>query len=213
MTELQELERLRAEFLGMVSHELRTPLTSIRGSATTILDDVSAFAPAEVRQFLRIIVEQSDRMRGLINDLLDVAHIETGSLSVDPEPADVSGLVDEASKIFLSVGGRGALHINVPPDLPRVTADGRRIVQVLGNLLSNAARHSQDSSPIRVTAVRRDIHVAFSIADEGQGIWAEDLPRLFQKYTRLEGGKRERDPARESLNNSPERASRCDHGA
>ena len=98
MTALEELERLRAEFLGMVSHELRTPLTSIRGSATTMLDDVSAFAPAEVRQFLRIIVEQSDRMRGLINDLLDVAHIETGSLSVDPEPADVSSLVDEARK-------------------------------------------------------------------------------------------------------------------
>ena len=195
MTALEELERLRAEFLGMVSHELRTPLTSIRGSATTVLDDVSAFAPGEVRQFLRIIVEQSDRMRGLINDLLDVAHIETGSLSVDPEPADVSGLVDEARKIFLSVGSRGTLHINVPPDLPRVTADGRRIVQVLGNLLSNAARHSQDSSPIRVTAVRKDIHVAFSIADEGKGIRAEDLPRLFGKYTRLEGGKREREPA------------------
>ena len=84
MTALEELERLRAEFLGMVSHELRTPLTSIRGSATTMLEDVSAFAPAEVRQFLRIIVEQSDRMRGLINDLLDVAHIETGSLSGRP---------------------------------------------------------------------------------------------------------------------------------
>ena len=195
LTALEELERLRAEFLGMVSHELRTPLTSIRGSATTMLDDVSAFAPAEVRQFLRIIVEQSDRMRGLINDLLDVAHIETGSLSVDPEPADVSGLVDEARKIFLSVGGRGALHINVPPDLPRVTADGRRIVQVLGNLLSNAARHSQDSSPIRVTAVRKDIHVAFSIADEGKGIRAEDLPRLFRKYARPAGGEQERDPA------------------
>ena len=195
MTALEELERLRAEFLGMVSHELRTRLTSIRGSATTMLEDVSAFAPAEVRQFLRIIVEQSDRMRGLINDLLDVAHIETGSLSVDPEPADVSSLVDEARRTFLSAGGRESLHINVPPDLPRVMADGRRIVQVLGNLLSNAARHAQDSSPIRVTAVRKDIHVAFSIADEGKGIKAEDLSQLFRKHARLRGGERERDLA------------------
>ena len=195
MTALEELERLRAEFLVMVSHELRTPLTSIRGSATTMLDDVSSFAAAEVRQFLGIIVEQSDRMRGRINDLLDVAHIETGSLSVDPEPADVASLVDEARKTFLSGGGRNGLHVDIAPDMPLVMADGRRIVQVLGNLLSNAARHSQDSSPIRVTAVTKDIHVAFSIADEGRGIRAEDLPRLFRKYTRLEGGKREREPA------------------
>ena len=74
-------------------------------------------------------------------------------------------------------------------------ADGRRIVQVLGNLLSNAARHAQDSSPIRVTAVRKDIHVAFSIADEGKGIKAEDLSQLFRKHARLRGGERERDLA------------------
>ena len=193
MTELEELERLRAEFLGMVSHELRTPLTSIRGSATTVLDDVSAFAPGEVRQFLRIIVDQADRMRGLISDLLDVAHIETGSLSVDPEPADVASLVDEARKTFLSGGGREGLSIDIAPDLPLVMADARRIVQVLGNLFSNAARHSEDPFPIRVTAVRRDIHVVFSVADEGKGIKAERLPHLFRKFARLAGGERERD--------------------
>ena len=193
MTELQELEQLRAEFLGMVSHELRTPLTSIRGSATTVLDDVSAFAPGEVRQFLRIIVEQADRMRGLISDLLDVAHIETGSLSVDPEPADVASLVDEARKTFLSGGGREGLSIDIAPDLPLVMADARRIVQVLGNLFSNAARHSEEPFPIRVTAVQRDIHVAFSVADEGKGIKAERLPHLFRKFARLAGEERERD--------------------
>ncbi len=195
MTPLEELERMRAEFLGMVSHELRTPLTSIRGSATDLLDDSSGLNPAEMRQYHRIILEQTDRMRGLIGDLLDVAHIETGSLSVDPEPADVASLVDEARKTFLSGGGRNGLHIDIPPDLPRVMADRGRVIQVLGNLLSNAARHSQDSYPIRVTAVRKNLHVEFAIADEGKGIKAEHLPQLFRKHARLKGGERERDPA------------------
>ena len=89
MTPLEEIERLRAELLGIVSHELRTPLAAIRGSATTMLDEGSALDPAEMRQFIRIIVEQADRMRVLISDLLDVARIETGTLSVSPVPAGV----------------------------------------------------------------------------------------------------------------------------
>ena len=94
MTPLEELERMRAEFLGMVSHELRTPLTSIRGSATTLLEGASAMHPAEMRQFYRIIVEQSDRMGGLISNLVDVARIETGTLPVDPSPVKVTDIVD-----------------------------------------------------------------------------------------------------------------------
>ena len=80
MTPLEEIERLRAELLAIVSHELRTPLAAIRGCATTMLDEGSALDPAEMRQFHRIIVEQADRMRVLISDLLDVARIETGTL-------------------------------------------------------------------------------------------------------------------------------------
>ena len=84
MADVEETERLRAEFLGMVSHELRTPLTSIRGAATTMLDTPSELDPTEVRQLMRIIVDQADSMRDLIGDLLDVARIETGALSISP---------------------------------------------------------------------------------------------------------------------------------
>ena len=105
MTPLEELERLRAEFLGMVSHELRAPLTSIKGCAATVLGASSALDPAETLQFFRIIDEQADHMRGLIGDLLDAAHIETGTLSVAPEPADLAVIVDQARNTFLSGGG------------------------------------------------------------------------------------------------------------
>ena len=187
MTALEELDRLRAEFLGMVSHKLRAPLTSIKGSAATVLGSSADLDPAVVRQFFRIIDEQADHMHDLVADLLDVARIETGTLPVTPEPAEVAVLVDRARSTFTSAGGRNNLAIDIPPDLPLVMADRRRIVQVVGNLLSNAAKHSSESSVITVTVVREDVHVAVSVADEGRGIPSERLPYLFRKFTRSDG--------------------------
>ena len=191
MTPLEELERLRAEFLGMVSHELRTPLAAIKGSADTLLEASPELDPAEMTQFHRIIRDQSENMRYLIGDLLDVARIETGTLPVAPEPVAAAILVDEARSRFQSVGGRSNLVIDLPPDLPRVMADRRRIVQVLGNLLSNASRHSNELSAIRVAAGRDGVHIAFSVSDDGVGLPAERLPHLFRKFSRLDGEERD----------------------
>ena len=192
MTPLEELERLRAEFLGMVSHELRVPLTSIKGSTTTLLDTSTVLDPAETRQFYRIIDHQADCMRDLISDLLDVARIETGSLSITPEPSDVASLVDEARNTFLSGGGRSSIEINLPPDPPLVMADRRRIVQVLNNLLANAARYSEETSAIRLSVVRDGFYVGISVADEGRGVTADLLPHLFRKFSRIDSEDGER---------------------
>ena len=102
MTPLQGQERLQAEFLAMVSHELRTPLAAVTGAVATLLDTAGGLDPGETKQFLRIIREQSDQMRHLIGDLLDVARINTGTLPVAPEPADVQMLVDDAKTRFLT---------------------------------------------------------------------------------------------------------------
>ena len=186
MTPLEEIERLRAEFLAMVSHELRTPLATVRGSVSTLLDESSEMHPAEVRQFHQIIFEQTDRMRALIADLLDVARIETGNLPVSPEPTDIAVLTSETGNAFRIGGNRHSLRIDVPPDLPWVMADRSRIVQVLGNLLTNAARHSPESSTLRVSAAPGDLKVSVSVSDAGRGIAAESLPHLFRKFSRLE---------------------------
>ena len=186
MAAVEEQERLRAEFLAMVSHELRMPLTSVMGAGTTLLNAAADLDPAEMRQFHRIIVDRADHMRYLIGDLLDVARIETGTLPVAPEPAEVAVLVDRARSAFTSAGGRDNVRIDVAPDLPLVMADRRRIVQVIGNLLSNAARNSPDDSVIRVGAEREGVNVEVSVADQGRSIPAEDLPRLFRKFSRLE---------------------------
>ena len=183
MEAVRELERLRAEFLAMVSHELRAPLTSIKGSAVTALGSPTDLDAAVVRQFFRIIEEQADHMHDLVSDLLDVAHIETGTLAVNPEPAEVAVLVDRARNAFISAGGRNNLTFDLGPEPPLVLADRRRIVQVLVNLLSNAARHSSESSVIKVSVVREGVHVAVSVLDEGRGIPAESLPHLFRKFS------------------------------
>ena len=179
---LQELERMRAEFLGMVSHELRMPLTSIKGSTATVLGAARLYGAAEIRQFFRIIDEQADRMSGLIADLLDAGSIDAGTLSVAPEPSEVAALVDRARTTFLSGGGRHTLVIDLPPDLPWAMADRERIVQVLNNLLANAARHAPVSTPIRIEAARDGVQVAISVSDEGRGMAPERLAHLFRKY-------------------------------
>ncbi len=178
---LEELERLRAEFLSMVSHELRAPLTSVIGATTTLLR-VPGLDPAEMHELFRIIDEQAGYMRGLLADLLDQGRIETGTVSVACEPAEVAGLVEQARSTFQGGGGTHALSIDLPDDLPRVMADPGRIAQVLNNLFSNASRHSPESSPIRVAAERDGVHVAISVSDEGGGVPPERLPHLFSKH-------------------------------
>jgi DNA-binding response OmpR family regulator/nitrogen-specific signal transduction histidine kinase len=191
ITPLEELARLRAEFLGMVSHELRGPLTSIKGSAATALRPSAPLDPAETRQFFRIIEEQADHMRDLISNLLDLTRIEAGTLSIAPEQTDVAVLIDQAKNAFLSGGYRNVVEVDIGPDLPPVRSDGQRIVQVLHNLLTNASKYSREWSPIGVTGSLQDLHVVVSVTDQGRGISADRLPHLFSKFSRTDGDDRD----------------------
>ena len=185
---LDEIERMRTEFLGLVSHELRAPLTAIKGSAVTLLEDPAGLDPAEMREFFRIIVEQADQMRGLITDLLDTGRIASGTLSVSPEPSAAADLVEQARSTFLTGGSQHGIVVDLADGLPPVMADRRRIVQVLNNLLANAARHAPVSTVIRVAVVREAGQVAFSVADDGAGVEPDLLPNLFHKHVGGAGG-------------------------
>ena len=120
---LDEIERLRTEFLGLVSHELREPLTAVKGSADTLLEEGARLDRAEMREFHRIIAEQARHMRGLIGDLLDAGRIDSGTLSVAPEPSELAALVEEARSTFLGAGGAHAVRVDLP--LGRASRDGR----------------------------------------------------------------------------------------
>ena len=193
MTPLEEMERQRAEFLGLVSHELRTPLTTIKGATATVLGASSSLDPTEIRQFFKIIDDQADRMRNLINDLLDITRIDAGILSITPEPTSVADVVDAAKEAFLLGGAGNRIYVDLRQDLPRMAADGPRIVQVLSNLISNASKNSPQSSTITVTVWQEDLHVLFAVADEGRGLSPENLPHLFKKFSRIVGDPADQD--------------------
>ena len=195
MTPMEEMDRQRAEFLGMVSHELRGPLTSIKGSAVTLRESHASLDPVEMALFYQIIEHQADNLSGLITDLLDLARIDIGTFSVAPEETDAAILVDQARNTFLSGGGRKSVTIDLEPDLPPVLADRRRIVQVLLNLLSNAETHSPEDLPIRVAVAREGVHVTLSVEDHGRGLSSELLPTLFRKFSRIDGDDQRRDLA------------------
>ena len=184
MTPLEELERQRTEFVSMVSHELTAPIVSIKGCTTSALGTSSVLSAAESEQYFRIIDMQADHMRRLISDLLDSAQIETGSLSLSIEPADLIVMVEKARNLFLAGGRQNPIQIDLPMDLPSVRADKHRIVQVLLNLLTNASRHSPDMTAICVEAQFKDVYVEVSVINEGPDIPTERLPHLFRKYAR-----------------------------
>ena len=185
---LKELDRQRAEFLGMVSQELLTPLTSIKGSAAAVLEDLAKLDLAKAGQFFRIIEWQADRMRGLIWDLLEVARIEAGTLFLAPEPTDLAALVGQARAAFVEAGAGNPVEVDLPSGLPRVAADRQRVLQVMDHLLSNASNYSPEGSLITVSAWREDLHVAVCVADRGRGIPAQPLPLLFRRLSRRESG-------------------------
>ena len=170
ITPLEEMKRQRMDFLSNLSHELRAPLTSIKGSAATMLSSPHPLDHAETRQFLRLIDEQSDHMRRLISDLVDVTHIEAGTLSVDPEPTDVEGLLHDVRDANAFGGARDSgIDVYAPLALPKVMADRRRIIQVLDNLLANMAGYSPESSRIRIKASLEGVFVAVAVDCEDNG--------------------------------------------
>ena len=187
---LEELERQRTEFLSLVGHELRAPLSAIKGSATTVLEPGAHLDAVEMREFFRVVDEQADHMRTLIADLLDAGRIEAGTLSVAAEPVAVANLVDRARSTFQNAGGRHPVRIDLAPGLPPVIADTDRVIQILNNLLANAARHAPESSPIAIGADPGGEMVAISVTDAGDGLPPDRLAQLFRKQAGGPHGRR-----------------------
>jgi PAS domain S-box-containing protein len=189
ITELKQaeeaLERLRTEFTGIVTHELKTPLTAIKGSAATALGSQRPLDLEESRELFQIIDEQSDRLRELMDNLLDVTRIEAGTLSVSAEATDLLEIIEEARTVFARAGGRHEVQLAVAPGMPRVHADRRRVCQVLTNLLNNAAAYSPLIEPITIAVERDPMQVTVQVRDRGRGIPREKLPLLFKKFSRV----------------------------
>ena len=164
MAPLEDLERLRAEFLGMVSEELRAPLATIKGSTAALMEILRSLNPTESLQLLRIIDQQADLMRSHINSLIELSKIETGTLSIFPELSSVVELIDLASREFGRTHAGAVVDADISAGLPLVMADRERLSLVLQNLFSQVSRISPMSSSVQVSASVLDIYVAIAVS-------------------------------------------------
>ena len=195
MTQARLTERMRADFVANASHELRTPLANISGFIETLLGPAAEDAPARQR-FLEIMAGEAGRMSRLIDDLLSLSRIELDKhvrpqtlLALPPLLADVGRTL----AMRMETDGR-VLQLQVEPDLPQVVADRDQILQVLHNLVSNALKYGHSGTPITLAAAlepggRGDPMVRVSVIDRGDGIAPEHLPRLTERFYRVDTGR------------------------
>jgi signal transduction histidine kinase len=178
--------RAREQILAIVSHDLRTPLSAIRMGAHR-LKAVAGSAPAEALRAIGDVIQRSaGRMERLIGDLLDVAAVQAGRLTVDPAPLRPGELVRETVESMQGVVRDHGVELDVDaaPELPLVRADHDRILQVLGNLVSNAVKVTEAGGRIGVRADARESAVRFAVSDTGPGIAPDELERIFEPYRR-----------------------------
>jgi PAS domain S-box-containing protein len=183
------VEQMKSDFVATVSHELRTPLTSIYGFAETLLRGDVAFSAAERSTFLSYIASESERLINIVDDLLNVARLETGTLGLSISRTDVGEIVTETVGRFAEhVDGDFTFDVEVPDGSVFVRADREKLTQIVMNLVDNAVKFSPTGGRIAVTARRRSDTAEIRIEDEGIGIARSDQQRIFTKFYRAEEG-------------------------
>jgi two-component system phosphate regulon sensor histidine kinase PhoR len=191
VTELRHLENVRREFVANVSHELRTPLASIRAIAET-LETGAVADPTVTGDFLRRIIGEVDHLVALVNELLDLARLETGRAVITVEVCDpVDVLMRAVERLRPQVERAGlVLRVEAALDLPQVRVDSGRIEQVLINLIHNAVKFTPEGGEIVVSAGLLDGMLRVSVRDTGVGITADELPRVFERFYKSDAARR-----------------------
>jgi len=188
ITERKHIERMRDEFISTVSHELRTPLTSIRGSLGLLIGNVFGQMPEQAKSLVEIAGRNADRLLHLINDILDVNKIESGKMTFNFEPVQLSDLLQQAIEQNQSYGEQFRVKLQLTGSIPRVSiyADMHRLMQVMSNLLSNAVKFSAEDSEVNIDANTFNNFVRISVTDHGQGIAPEFRQKVFEKFTQAD---------------------------
>ncbi len=185
---LEELDKLRTALLASVSHELRTPLTSIKGLASTLTQPDIDWDSETQQDFLMTINRESDILTHIVNDLMEMSQMEAGIMSMDITHSSVSAIVGQLSKQLKDLSEKHRLEISIPSNLPYIYIDGIRVGEVITNLVANAAAYSEEGTTIALEAYRYDSQVIISVTDQGIGIPAEHLDKVFDRFYRLESG-------------------------
>jgi PAS domain S-box-containing protein len=187
ITREKEVDFLKNSILSTVSHELRTPLTTIRGSAESLLRQDVVWNPGERDEFIHAIVDESQRLRELIDNIMDMSKIEAGVLKLDIHSADVTKVINRVINRFQQRFPEARITTTYSQHLPFVPLDERRIEQVLNNLLENAIKYSPLHQVIHITAeyLPGEKHIKVSVADQGIGIAKEHHQAIFERFYRV----------------------------
>jgi signal transduction histidine kinase len=180
----RQLERLQDDFVATVSHELRTPLGFIKGYATSLLREDANWDEETQREFLLIIDEETDRLKELIDNLLDSSRLQSGTLRMEFQPMRIDTMLKELKLRARSFSEDLDVQVNLVAAPLKIEADATRLAQVFDNLLSNAIKYAPDST-ITITLNSQDDHAHIEFSDQGPGIPTEDLPNIFTRFYRV----------------------------
>jgi len=187
ITELRKMDQVRRDFVANVSHELRTPLSILRGYIEILLDNPKT-SREELSRILGVMERHSKRLDLLAQDLLTLAQLESANPNLQLSHLDLPSFFGEVSRDWEKKLANKQLNVivDVPPEVPPIRADRQRLQEALYNLLDNAVKYSPEHGEIRLMARQRDEEIVLSVSDSGIGISREDLPRIFERFYRVD---------------------------
>jgi len=194
ITRFREADEIKSTFVSVISHELKTPVALIRGYADTLMRKDACWDPETMRESLTVIVEESDRLNQLIDNLLDASRLQAGALPLEMDQVALDALTERVARRFRTQTHVHEIVVRFPPDFPTVEGGPARLEQVLNNLVSNAIKYSPDGGVIEITGRVLPDEVIVTVSDQGVGIPFEEQSRIFERFFRGARERRQRTP-------------------